>query len=285
MTRDTDADICAQRGWQLLQSGEIAPARREFQQALRIDPASALALQGMAEALGVAGEYAQALSYAERAVAACPESSECYDALGRVLRDLQRHEEAAVAFQRAIRRNPSWSEPYVHLAEVYREQDRPREAEEEFRRAVHADPQNASAWEGLGFYREYAGDFETAKNAYRRSVDVGADWGRPRWLLARLLLFLGRAGEARECLDDPGANPVPDELRAALLAAQGIGDEALFLIDLAEKNGGAEVDPVSLGMAYQSLGQVQAARRYYEAAVEKGERLATDRLRDLPRES
>lgn len=285
MSNDTDATSIARRAWQLLQRGNIENALKEFHRAILAEPTNGLALQGIAEALGAAGRYEEALPYAEQAVAACPESSECYDALGRVLRDLQRHDEAAVAFQRAIRRNPDWSEPHVHLAEVYREQERLWEAEEEFRRAVNIDPQDASAWEGLGFCREFAGDYEIAKNAYRRSMEVGADWGRPWWLLARLLLFLDRVGEARECLDDPKAKPVPDELRAALLAAQGSGDEALLLIDLARRNDGAALDPVSLGMAYQSLGQIQTARRYYEAGAEKGERLAVERLKDLPPKS
>jgi superkiller protein 3 len=265
-------------GWLRYLALDSDDAREAFEKALELDEGDADAHLGMAEVLRETHQLEQVLEHAETAVN-IRAAREHYDVLGRVLMDLRRFDEAADAFRSAIAKAPDWAMAHMHLAEALAWQDQYQGAESEYRKAVELDKQDSEIWESLGFFKEQTGDFAEAEELYRRALDLDPGYGRPRCLLARLLVFQGRQDEAWSILSGVDQSSIPAELLAAVLAHMGRNTEAREALGRAEAVGHEdEVDPVVLGLAYEGLGEIEAARSCYERAVLVDDTLAQQRL-------
>lgn len=74
-------------------------------------------------------------------------------------------------------------------------------------------PNNGDAWQALGYSYYYAGLNELSVQAYRRLVALNTTALQPHWMLARMLLYCGKADEAEQELQ-PVVTKNPDQFKA-----------------------------------------------------------------------
>ena len=124
--------------------------------------------------------------------------------LGNIYSDQQRWEEAENAYRNAVQWSPSDLDALVALSVVLVQPrtgagnaKRFADAELFARRAVQLQPRNAVAWDRLGVALQARGLFNNeTEQAYRRAVELDADFPVAYAHLARVLKRQGRAAEA-----------------------------------------------------------------------------------------
>jgi TolB-like protein/tetratricopeptide (TPR) repeat protein/predicted Ser/Thr protein kinase len=146
-----------------------------------------------------------------------------------------KHAEAAA--QNALAINPESVEGLVALGGTYGEEGRNAEAIRLLRRAVTLAPNSEFAWQMLGYAYYYSGLNELAENAYVRVGELNPTPLQPRWMHARMLLYLGRKDEAeRQMRELVAQNPGQFKALAyfgSILYYQGKYDEAQRILDQA----------------------------------------------------
>jgi tetratricopeptide (TPR) repeat protein len=110
---------------------DLAAARAEFQQEIKIVPSHALARTQLAILHLLNGEPAAALPYAQEAVKLAPDNLLSRVTLGRALYDLNRIPAAIREFQAALKLQPSYPHTHFYLSQAYRKAGREEEARKE----------------------------------------------------------------------------------------------------------------------------------------------------------
>jgi Flp pilus assembly protein TadD len=100
--------------------GRYADAAVAFREAIRFDPESASAHNGLGSALREMGQYPEAETALRKATLFDPGMASAHKCLGRVLQDSGRHREAETAFQQAIHLNPGDAGAHNGLGSVLR---------------------------------------------------------------------------------------------------------------------------------------------------------------------
>jgi len=144
---------------------------------------------------------------AEQAIAVDPAFAHAYALLGFLVvletanfsenarLHLQRAEQAA---QQACRLDPQLADAWVALGVAYAQGGRNEDAIRTLRRALEQAPNHELALDSIGYAYHYAGLNELAEQAYRRCRAVDPTARRLTWMHGRMLLYLGRTGEAIE---------------------------------------------------------------------------------------
>jgi serine/threonine protein kinase/tetratricopeptide (TPR) repeat protein len=145
--------------------------------------------------------------------------------------------QAELAAQNALRINPQSTEGLIALAGAYTEEGRLQEAIRTARKAVALAPNNETAWQMLGYSNYYAGLNNLSEQAYRRITELNPTLLQPRWMCARMLLYMGKAPEAEQELRQVIAQN-PDQFKAigylgSVLYYEGKLDEAEQYLDRA----------------------------------------------------
>ncbi len=220
------------RGLALAALGEIGPARRVLERALRVRPDPMAAKMLAAIYLG-AYETERGLQTLELAARLDPQDFRPWYAMGEgVYLRLRRYDEAAGAFRQALTRAPAHLGSRIGLIEALAEAHRPEEAESRLQAVLHDQP----------------------------------DDPKVLVLAARLALEAGRSQEAAQFVDRSLALD-PDHRAALLLRARlrfGAGQSEQALAD-AER--ASRLDPTDVA-ALQLLGTIQVARGLKEQAAQ-----------------
>jgi tetratricopeptide (TPR) repeat protein len=273
----------ARRGW-----GRRALERREqlYQAAIDRDPRFAQALANLASTyLAMYWEYfdrsperlGRAKELAERAVELRPDLAEPHNALGLYFYwGLLDYRRALKEFDAALTIQPNNSIAITNIGTVLRRQGRWLEAAETFRRALEFDPQNAVLFWNLGGTLQYARSYSEADRALGLAIVLGRQW--PELCANRAWLQLswhGDVGKAEAALNG-GADLTDDlghiaEQRLQVLLARRDYQGALQQLK-AEKRGAFDLQnaylpiPLLRGQVYRLAGQLDSARRSFEAA-------------------
>lgn len=138
---ETDVYILLEQAAALFKRRLFAQAESLFRQALTQEPASILALVGLADSLVGLRDHAQAEPYYLLALSLAPDVAQIYANYGVSLEQQGRPDEAVACYQQALERSPdeapTWSNLGVALACMGRE----TQAETAFRKAIELDPQ------------------------------------------------------------------------------------------------------------------------------------------------
>jgi serine/threonine-protein kinase len=162
--------------------GNRERALREFEEAIRLDPQSALAYAGIAEirlqlyrSRHEPAHLEAARASAERALALSPELGAAQVTLGAVLAESGSPTEALARIEAALRTDPRDAAAYRELATVYRSQKRFEEAEAAYERAIRARPADWMTRADLA--RFYYGQHRLAEAAaeYRKVIELSPD--------------------------------------------------------------------------------------------------------------
>ena len=112
----------------MMKSGEVEQAIAFMEQAIEMDPQSALLKRSLASLLIHQKKPAQALELVRSALASDPKDAEAWILLGRIKQDQQQHDEAAKAFESAIALSPHRQDVYLVLGNIYMQEQRWDEA-------------------------------------------------------------------------------------------------------------------------------------------------------------
>ncbi len=205
---------------------EYPEAIRLLRQALELDPSNVAAHADLGTALMETGQRAAARAEFERALALSSDLPEVHNNLGQLLRDEGDLVGAVAAFERALALEPNHTQFRVNLGDVYRMMGKLELAERElaqavrlgpdsararnnygavlillqrfdealaqFQAVVQLDPTYAFAYHNIGYIELLRGHPAQAEAALRRAVELAPDYEPSRTFLARALRAQGR---------------------------------------------------------------------------------------------
>src|SRR5262245_43521415 len=167
-----------EQGLSHLNEKRVALGLASFQEAVRLDPTSAVYRNSLGVVLlHYLGRPAEALAEFQKAIELDPSYAEAYTNLGVTLAQQGKWEDAVAAYRKAISL-PIYPTPevaYANLGWAYLNLEKPREAEESYRTAIQLQPKFAQAYYFLGVVLDRQGRREEAKAAFRSARDLDPD--------------------------------------------------------------------------------------------------------------
>jgi len=191
----------------------LQEARRQFKQAIEIDPDYAQAYAGLAETLLVLLINHRSIDPSEAydlASAALDKALELDDQLAEAhaVNGLMKYTqwsstrvgrgnvEAAGSFERAIRLNPNLSNAYVWFASLREAEGDYDTAVELLNKAMRIDPLNRIPYLNLPGFYVMQGKPEKGLHLLVKAMDIFPDWAKPYQYMSDELMDLGRLDEA-----------------------------------------------------------------------------------------
>jgi len=263
-----EAESLLARARELAGTGAFADALPLFTRVTELAPGNYRGHSGRASALNNLDRYAEGLAAIERAVALAPDNAMLYYNRGLSLAEVGRFEAAIADFDAAIRGRPELPMPYADRAAARMGLGQVQAALEDCESALRADATYIWARYYRGQLRYLQGDFQAAAGDFAAVVE-----SQPAFGPARLwhLVSVGRGGTPEEPAQTPegmvGSWPAPlvAHLRGNLDAAAllRVADEQRVVDDERRRSAAH----VAIGLRHLFLGEPDAARRAFEAAV------------------
>jgi tetratricopeptide (TPR) repeat protein len=160
------------RGLGLLNAGDPAGAEAAFRAAVRLNPASAPAHNGLGLALQRQQQLDDAAAEFREAVRLQPDFAWAHDNLGNTLRLQGRLDEAVASLREAVRLAPNESAHHFNLGVALHVQGRWADAESAYRDALALSPDQAGAANNLGLVLRAQGKMDESDDALRKAVKL-----------------------------------------------------------------------------------------------------------------
>jgi predicted O-linked N-acetylglucosamine transferase (SPINDLY family) len=268
MRTDQLVELATQR----LRAGDLAEARRLYQEALTTEPNHPVALvrSGLLEMQE--GKPQEAVTRIEKAIAAAPGESRYPFVLGEVLASMQRWPDAAAAYRRSLAIQPQAADVCLALGTALQTSGDFKGAIEAYQTAVRSQPDLADAFNNLGNCHQVLGDLAAAQDAYRRAMELKPDFAGAMANLGTVLKGTGRADEAIGLLRaavslEPEVTGHAVNLGAALCQQRKFADAETILRTVVQRNGNDADAAYNLGNALAGLGKLRDAVVQYLRAM------------------
>ena len=195
------AAILVQSGTQLARQGDLAQAILRFQEALRLNPASAVAHMELGTIYGRNNDLLKAVDHLQSAVRV--DGDRLPDAhlnLGVALRRMGRPDEAIRSLQRALEIDARLAPAHVHLALIRASQGELNEAARHFRAAIQLEPADVQNRVNLAIALLKLQQPEEALRELEQTLEIQPDLLIALKYRCEILAKLGRVAEAIEIL-------------------------------------------------------------------------------------
>jgi predicted O-linked N-acetylglucosamine transferase (SPINDLY family) len=202
----------------LQQQGQLASARRIYQEILDAEPHHYDALNAMGVLAGQSKDLQQAILYFERAIAIQPGNSGTHCNRGLALNQLHLPDAALACFDRAIALDPNSEIAHYSRAETCKDLGRIDEALASYDKAIVINPGFAQAAYRRGVTLQQSARPAEAIASYDQVIRINPDHVNARVNKAFSLLALGRDSEALVSCDE-GIALKPGRASAYLLRA------------------------------------------------------------------
>jgi tetratricopeptide (TPR) repeat protein len=183
-------------GIMLERQGKVQEAIGHYEQAVRLNPAYALAHYDLGTALREQGRMQEAIGHLEQAVRVKPDSAEAHNNLGRVFMEQGRLQEAIRHYEQALRIEPDCAEAHNNLGNALRRQGRMQEAMAHYEQALRVRPDFAEAHLNLGSSLAQAGKVREAIEHYEQALRIKPDYAQAHYIWGVTLELEGRVPEA-----------------------------------------------------------------------------------------
>lgn len=222
----------------LHQQGQLAPARRCYEQILRIAPRhfDALHLSGVLAAQR--RDFERAGELIRKALEIKPDFAQAHYNLGNVLKDLGRLEPARSSYQRAVACQADFAEAHCALGNVLAQLERTEAARKHFSRAIELRGRYAEAYAGRAAVLHRLSQPQAALIDYDRAIELRPDYAEAYCNRGNLFM---ESGQPQAALAD-------------------------FESSLALKPGDAEAH-CNRGEALRQLGRLEAAVASHDQAI------------------
>lgn len=167
-----------------------------WRHAVRLDPASPIAVSNLGWALLARGELAEAVEQSERALLLRPDFAEAHLHLGLARAAQGRAAEAERHLRRALKITPRSLPAQSGLGSLLEAEGRVDEAIDHFRQALQIDPRSAGAHNNLGAALARSGRVGEALAEFSEAVRLDPNFGQAQNNLGLALVHLGRLTEA-----------------------------------------------------------------------------------------
>ena len=212
-----------------------------YRRLLRRHPAIPIAHNSLGNLLQARGEWQEAIACYEAALVHDPRYTSAYFNLGRALLHMNDLARAEHCLRQAAALSPGDAQIRARLARALVEQDRQEEAVTETLHSIELDPDSTQIHNDAGVVHSTVGDFDTAREHYRKALALDPGNAKAALNLARSKRFTAGQDE-----DD-------DRIRAA--ARQGAaGDDTQRDLHLA------------LGKIHDDRGEWETAFGHYQQA-------------------
>ncbi|WP_170224499.1 caspase, EACC1-associated type [Actinokineospora cianjurensis] len=243
------AEAWAERGVDWYASGHHDRAEAAFQEAVRLDPGSAL----------------------------------CRTGLGNVVLARDRAAEAEAHYRAALAIDPLNQSARIGLGDSILDQGRATEAEAEIRAAIAMDQGNAQAWISLGELLDRTDRLPEAEHAYAEATRQDPDSPLAHALLGEVLVALGRLDEAesalREAIRLDPADPNPRlDLGGVLNLRRDLAGAEQEFREVVRLDPTLVAGHVELGGVLEARGEWKAAEAAYREAARLDPTSATIQL-------
>jgi tetratricopeptide (TPR) repeat protein len=252
-------------------AGKPEEAAREYELAVRRQPALVGAHLGLGHALACMGRNGDALARYEQCLVLKPRLAEAEFAAGFVLARIGRANEAELRYRRAIAARPDFAAAWMNLGNLLRERGRELHAEAALQRAVALRPALVPGWLNLALLERQRNRTAEAEAYLRRALELDPEnvetlvaWCQFRLAgcdLAGAWNWLEKA-LARNPRHAEAAN-----MRGILLHAEGRFEEAMIAFSRAETLG-SHAACSNRGNSLLDLGRDEEALRAHEAAAQ-----------------
>lgn len=157
-----------------------------FAQALVVNPASTVALNGLGNVESKRGDWPAALALYRRAVAVDPTNASSWLNVGQAELALGHALPAIEAFERALKFRPDYDKVRLPLAVALVAVHRVDDAAAQLEALLARQPENANAWENLGRIRAFQNRVPEAIAHFERALEIDPRLESAREQLARL---------------------------------------------------------------------------------------------------
>jgi tetratricopeptide (TPR) repeat protein len=261
-----------------------------FKKAIELDPRSALAYAGLAEAelwnfdkdgdrkwLDSAGEMIA------KARSLNPDSAHVLVVAGWFKRDHGQYEQAIEDLRRATEVEPSNSEAWSRLARVNEAMNRPQDAEATYRKAIAAQPGYYRPYYEFGVFYHLRGQYREAEVLFRQVTALAPEFDDGYTHLGLALMHQERYSEAEEAMRRSlrlhESARVLTDLGVLYYRQERYAEAVPFYEKSVVVGPASAVRYVDLGDGYWRLGRSREAAEAYRAA----RKMAEDELTRNPR--
>ena len=251
-------------------------ARAAIEEALRLAPGLIPAIAQLVELDLIATNYPAALKRVQTAVATYPKSPELKLLEARIYTAQQLWDPAEAALLKALELNPDLVNPYFQLAQIYVAAKRLPQAVQKLQAALDKESANQRSLMLMGMIQSELGDYAKSRQAYEALLKVNPNFSPAlnnlAYLYAERLGQFDKAQElARKACDLQPGDPSSADTLGWILYRKGDYQQALTL--LRESAAKLPTEPevqYHLGMTYYMLGQAEAAKAAFQAAMAVG---------------
>ncbi len=155
--------------------GRMEEAKREYMEAIRIDPSYAEAHNNLGLIYEAEGRIEDAMREFKKAVELKPRLAEAHNNLGNIYLNLGRIDDALREYMETIRLKPHFAEAYNNLGLVYERLGLPERAMEEYRKALVYKPDYIIARYHLANVYTRLGLLDRAMEEYRAVIRAKPD--------------------------------------------------------------------------------------------------------------
>jgi predicted CXXCH cytochrome family protein len=248
-------------------SGDPRRSIGPYEEALKRDSKSIVALKRLGVVLKDAGEFSRLGEVLQKAVQAAPADPAVWFEMGSFDSDQGRYTQAMGELEKAVALDPDLAEAWQNLGVAYAESGQFDRAEAAFRQALRIHPYDARTYANLGKALASKRDDTQALYCYEKAVTLRPDYAVARFDYGVLLARLNRLDESRAQMElvvreDPRMAEAHDllggmlEMKGHIAAAEHEYREALHI-----KPG--------FGRAHLNLGALLAGKGDRAGAVEQ----------------
>ncbi len=177
--------------------GDMDGAIRYYREAIRLVPQYGAAHGNLAAALVQRGDFMEAIPHLKAAIIAMPQLPTTHFTLGQALAGLGRMEGATVAYEEAIRLEPAYAEARLILGISLAQQGRLADAQAQLAEVVRLRPQAAEGHANLGLVQAESGRLAEAIASYAEALRLRPDYAMAHYNLGNALIQQQRWAEAR----------------------------------------------------------------------------------------
>jgi Flp pilus assembly protein TadD len=182
----------ANLGWELRARGDLAEAVEQCQRALLLRPDYADAHLNLGLAMAAQGRAAEAERHLRRALELTPRSTPAQSGLGSLLEAQGRVDEAIAHFRQALQINPRSAGAHNNLGVALARSGQTGEALAEFSEAVRLDPNFGQAQNNLGLALAHMGRLTEARDHFLAAIRSEPGFEEAQRNLAQTRRLLGR---------------------------------------------------------------------------------------------
>jgi tetratricopeptide (TPR) repeat protein len=182
-------------------SGKLDRALPLYEEAVRREPKSLIALQRLGFALRSAGQAARAADVLKQALAVDSRDAASWHQLGLVYLDQGSRREALSSFQKAIDLDPDLFEANNSAGGVLLESGNPMQAEPAFRQAIRIRPDYAEAHSNLASVLASTNRFPEALYHFEAALRFKPDFAAARFNYGVALARMNRLNEAQRQIE------------------------------------------------------------------------------------